>query len=148
MAVQDRLNVTTVPFIRSGESLVREADTIAQDAGRSAVLAPFTLMAKVAASGKWTPFILETATNGTALPQGVYMGDEIAAATLVAGDVIDVPILVGNAVIDTEQLVIEAAKTLATIIGATVEQRTVQDELARRGIFVESTVDIDSFENA
>lgn len=148
MAIQAETDNTNVAFIRSGDSLVRN-DTIAQDAGRSAPLVYGTLMAKVAASEKWTPFIDETATDGTAIPQGIYLGQAITAAALVAGDVVDSLILVGSAcTIDTNQLVIENSKTLATVITVgTTDLRTVRDQMANRGIFVEDTVDISSFEN-
>lgn len=148
-SVQSRADNNNVPFILSGESVTRPNSVILQDAGRSAVLAPLTLMAKIAASQKWTPFIDETETDGAAIPQGVYIGSEISVAALVAGDIADANILVGQAIIDAEQLVIEAGKTLATIITVgTTDLRTVQDHLASRGIFVEGTVDISSFENS
>lgn len=149
MAVQNSINNANIPFVLTGNALSRDDQVILTDAGRSAVLAQFTLMAKIAASGKWTPFILETATNGTAIPQGIYIGEDIAAADIVAGDISDVNILVGDAVIDVNQLVIEASKTLDTVITVgTTDLRTVRDHLANRGIFVEETVDISSFENA
>lgn len=149
MAVQVRLDNDTVPFIRNGVAATANDATIAQDAGRTAVLAPFTLMAKVAASQKWVPFTDETATDGTAIPQGIYIGQEIAAATIVAGDVTDQVILVGAWVfVDKTQLVIENSKLLTTVITVgTTDLRTVEDHLANRGIFMEDTVDISSFEN-
>lgn len=154
MSVQDRLDITTVPFIRNGISLVHEAETILQDAGRSVVLAPFTVMAKVAATQKWVPLISLTTTTGASVAQGVYMGDEIAAADLVAGDVVDVPILVGGACkVDDGQIILdEGTLTLDDVFSATDSTNvyyvvTVRDQLAQRGIFVRSTVDIDSFEN-
>lgn len=249
MAVQDRLNVTTVPFIRSGESLTKEAATIQQDAARSTVLSPFTVMAKknltvpttgtadagntgngtvtgVAAAaggvapivgayvltctfavvnggvfkledpngnivadnltlrvgaglattfvaggliftitdaatdfaaddfftittvavGKWVPFDPSAIADGSALFAGIYLGDEIAAATLVAGDVTDSPMLVGGAcTIDSGQLVFENSAALAT---AQADGKTLEQAMAAYGIFVESTVDIDVHENA
>ena len=150
MPVQISSNNANVPFILKGTSYTRESATIAQDAGRTAVLAFGTLLAKVAATGKLTPFIDETATNGTARPYGIYIGEEIAAADLVAGDVENVPVLAGGAcTIDAQQLVIENSKLLTTIIGATsVNAVTVQDVLRELGIYVESTVDIDEYENA
>ena len=150
MAVQNSTNNSTVPFVRSGISYSKEDQVLLQDAGRSADLAPFTLLAKVAASGKWVPFTDETATDGTAIPSAVYLGDTIAQADIVAGDVTGFgPILVGGAcTVDDGQLVIENSKTLGTVIGATsVNARTVNDELRNKGIFVEDTVDIDEFEN-
>lgn len=153
MSVQNRADITNVPFIRSGDTFSKEAETIAQDAGRVAVLAPYTLMAKVAATGKWVPFSDETATDGSAIPAGIYLGDEIAAATIAAGDVENAPILVGGScTIDQNQLVIENSKLLTTVINATggadnIFIQTVVDYLEQRGIFVEDTVDIDGFEN-
>jgi hypothetical protein len=150
MAVQSESNNSTVPFILSGISFVSEAETLLTDAGRATPLVHGTLMAKVAASGKWVPFTDETAVNGTAIPQGIFIGSDIAAADLVAGDVVDQPILEGGALtIDVQQLVIENSKLLTTVITVgTTDLRTVRDHLMNKGIFTESTVDITGFENA
>lgn len=150
MTVQVSTNNSSVPFIRFGDSLYRDSETLLQDAGRTADLVCGTLMAKVAASQKWVPFTDETATDGTAIPQGIYLGADIASADIVAGDVTDLPILVGsNVLIDEDQLVIENSKTVNTVITVgTTDLRTVMDHLAGRGIFLEETVDITEFENA
>jgi hypothetical protein len=150
MSVQNDINVSNIPFILSGVGLSRDDQVILTDAGRAAPLVPFTVMSKVAATGKWVPFTNEAATNGTAIPQGIYLGDAIAAADIVAGDVSDVFILVGKDVtVDVDQIIIENAKTLDTVITiGTTDLRTVRDHLATRGIFTEETVDISSFENA
>lgn len=147
MSVQSTLNNKNLAFILSGIGLSRVDAVLLQDAGRTVNLVFGTVMAKVAASQKWVPFTDETATNGTARPQGIFIGVDIAFAALVAGDVPDSSILIGDAVIDINQLIIENSKTLDTIIGATLEQRTVRDELAFRGIFAEDTVNISNFEN-
>ena len=149
MAVQNSSNLASQAFILSGQSLIKDNETLLQDAGRATPLAFGTLMAKVAASGKWVPFTDETATTGAATARGVYVGDAVAAADLVAGDVVGAPILVGGScTIDGQQLVIENSKTLGTVVGATtVNARTVRDDLERFGIFVEETIDIDGYEN-
>lgn len=149
MSVQNTINNANLPFILLGPGLNRGDAVIFQDAGRGAAALLFgTLMAKIAATQKWVPFTDETAVDGSANPQGIYIGADIAGADIVAGDVIDVAILVGNAVIDINQIVIENSKTLDTIIGAaTVDNRTVRDQLAFRGIFAEETVAISGFEN-
>lgn len=149
MAVQISANLSNLAFILSGVSLIKDSETLLQDAGRATPLAFGTLMAKVAASGKWVPLTDETAVDGTAVARGIYMGDAVAAADLVAGDVVGAPILVGGAcTIDAQQLVIENSKTLATVVGATtVFAHTVRDDLESFGIFVEDTIDIDEFEN-
>ena len=149
MAVQARLDIKVIPFILAGQAVAQADAIIQQDAGRVADLVPFTLMAKVAATGKWAPFINEAAVDGTANPRGVYLGPTIAAADLVAGDVLDTPILTGSAVlIDKDELIIENSKLLTTVIGtATIDARQVQDQLAESGIYVEDTVAISGFEN-
>jgi len=147
MSVQSTINNKVLAFILTGLGISRVDAVLLQDAGRTVDLVFGTLMAKVAASQKWVPFTDETATDGTARPQGIFIGGDIAFADLVAGDVLDSSILVGDAVIDINQLIIENSKTLDTIIGALVEQRTVRDELAFRGIFAEDTVTISNFEN-
>jgi hypothetical protein len=150
MPVQARTDNSVVPFIRFGLGVSELDAVIAQDEARVDPLVYGTLMAKVAASQQWVPFTDETAVDGSALPQGIYLGNDIAAADIAAGDVEDCAILVGsNVLIDVEQLVIENSKTLDTIIDTgTVEARTVKDQLAMRGIFCEDTVDISSYENA
>ena len=151
MGVQNSSDNANIPFILSGVGLSRDDQVILQDAGRGAVaLVQFTLMAKVAATQKWVPFTNEAATNGTAIPQGIYLGDDIAGADIVAGDIADVFILVGKDVtVDVDQIVIENSKTLDTVITVgTTDLRTVRDHLANRGIFTEETVDISGFENA
>lgn len=154
MSLQNSLNNNTVPFIRHGLA-ISEADAILlQDAGRSVPLLAGTVMAKVAATQKWVPFTNETAIDGTGVPLGILMSDDVLAATLVAGDVTDVSILTGAGVlVDEGQVVIENAKTLATVILATtgidnVFTQTVKDYLANVGIRMYGTVDVSSFENA
>jgi len=149
MTVQIRADYANVAFIRSGLGLTKQDETLLTDAGRTTPLLYGTLMAKVAASQKWVPFTDETATNGSAIPQGVYVGDEVTAASLVAGDVEDASILVGDAILDGNQIVIENSKTLVTVVTVgTTDLRTVEDHLANRGLFIEDTIDIDEFENA
>lgn len=149
MGVQARQDNNTVPFIKDGNSLVRNNVTLLKDAGRTAVLAPYTLLARVLASGKFVPFTDPTATDGTGRPSAIYLGEEIAAATIAADDVVGLMVLVGNAIIDKNQLVIENSKTLDTILATTtVNAVTVQDELERKGIFCTESVDISSQENS
>lgn len=153
MSVQTGLDNNSVPFIRfANPGAIDGVAVIAQDAGRATALAPFTVMAKVAATKKWVPFTDETATDGTAIPNGIYLGASIAAADIVAGDVADNQLLVGAAFVDLNQLIIENSKTLDTVINATggadnINIQTVRDYLANKGIFAEDTVDISSFEN-
>jgi len=145
MAAQTRTDYTNFPFVLSGEPLVKTAETLLTDAGRSAALVKNTLMSKISASGKWVPFTDNTASDGSEFPAGIIKAD-VSAAELVAGDVPDIPIIVGGEItIDVNQLVIENSKTLADVI--TSSGLTVGDELERHNIYVEATRAIDEFEN-
>jgi len=151
MAQQVRLNNTNLPFILGGEAVYKAGAVLAQDAGRSGDLVCNTVMGKIAASGKWAAYELVTATDGTAIPQGIYRGPTILEATIQAGDVDDVAILVGGlaCLVDESQLVYENSYTRATVITlATEDLRTIEDHLAVRGIFMADVVNISDFENA
>ena len=148
MTVQDQQDNNNNPFFLSGDGYAEETATIKQDAGRvTGPLVKFTLMAKEAATGKWLPFTDETAVDGTAIPRGIFTGEDISQADIVAGDVVDVPIAVGGRrSFDDDQLVIENAKLLTTVIGAaTVEARTVDEALRETGLFAESTMNTTFF---
>lgn len=147
MTVQVTTQNDTRDLILSGQGISPDQETILTDAGRTTPLEFGTVMSKVAASQKWVPLSDVAAVDGSALPQGIYVGSQIAAADIVAGDVLDAPIISGgDAVVVDENLIVfddeGTPETIDTIIGAGVEQRTVRDELARRGIFVGESVSI------
>ncbi len=155
MPVQVSSNNTSVPFIRSGFSLVKESETLLQDAGRSVALLFGTVMAKIAATGKWVPLTSLTTTTGASVAQGIFIGEDIAAADLVAGDVVNQPILTGGAcTVDENQVVMdEGTLDIDDVFSASDATNvyyvvTVRDLLAQRGIYLEDTIDIDEFENA
>lgn len=146
MAVQARLDNTNLPFVLYGIALSVANAVLLQDAGRSADLVCGTVMAKSASTGKWAPLTDLASTTGSALAQGVYVGPTIASADIVAGDVTDLSIIIGEAVFDTQQLVLENSLTLGSIIEAgTVNARTVRDQLAFRGLYAEETTYISDF---
>ena len=148
--VQNRLDITNKSIILDdGLALTRDSIVIIQDAGRATPLLYGTLMAKIALSGKYTPFISEVAIDGTALPSAIYLGADIPAADLVAGDIADTThLLGGTVVVDENRIVIEAAKTLDTVIATgTVNAKTVRDAINDRGIFLGASEDSTSFEN-
>lgn len=150
MAVQASLNVITAEFVKDGNGYVKPNETFLQDAGRgTAILYKGTVVSKIAASGKWVPFTDETATDGSQIPAGVVLED-IPAASLVAGDVLDIPVLCGaGCTVDENLLIIENSLTLATVVTVPVNiALTVEDCLQIRGIYMALTVDIDEYENA
>lgn len=153
MAVQSSANRNIVPFI-TGAVLSREAETIARIIGRAVPLAPYTLMGKIAATGLWKPCDDAADSDGSAIPQGIYMGDAIPAAALAAANVVNCQIVVGGAgaVFDAAQLVIEEGMSppmdLDTIISVdSIDLRTVRERLYGIGLFAESNVAIDGYEN-
>ena len=150
MAMQARLDIDTTDFTISERPALREDDAVLlQDAGRSTVLAPFTLMGKIAATGKWNTFTDETDVTGLAGYFGIYMGPEIAAATIVAGDVVDLPIVYQGMTFDEDKLVIENSKTLATIVDVgTVPARSLRDAIAGQDLIAQQTRTATSFENS
>lgn len=97
-------------------------------------------------SNAWLPYD-PAAVDGVNIPAGIYMGDTIAAATIVAGTVTDNPIITGGYVfVDEDQIVIENSATLdGTIVPG---GGTIRTELMKLGIIPEATVAISEFENA
>src|SRR5574340_251695 len=124
MAQQASQNNATYPFITGGTALVAENETILTDAARTVILYQYTVMAQIAATGKWVPWTSVTATDGSAIPQGILMNDGgVTAAALAAADVTGAQILIGTCVeVDAGQLVFDlgstgggSALTLATV---------------------------------
>ena len=95
-----------------------------------------------------------TATAGTGgtgvdVPQGIYMGDDILAATLVAADVIDLPILLRGAMFDEDKLVLESSLDLDDVVGAgDPGSKTIRDILIDRNLVPTTTSAINAAENA
>lgn len=154
-AMQARVDQANYSFILSGEPKHKDNETLLTDAARSAVLAPFTVMAQVAASRKWVPLTDVAALDGSNTARGIYIGESIPAATIAAGDVTGLPILVGGpCTVDTQQIVFENSLTLNSVCSddpagadnGVVNVRRIEDDLARVGIFAEATIDIDVLE--
>jgi hypothetical protein len=143
LPVQARADLDTSGFIISANlAIYLHKATIAQDAGRSIDLVPYTLFTKVAASNKWRSFVTETATNGTAIPQGIYVGPTVLQADIVDGDVENAIILRGGFPVefDEEKLIIENSKLLETVIDpGTIHARTIRDYLFGIGLIARLT---------
>lgn len=79
-----------------------------------------------------------TGEESTAIPAGIYWGNDILAATIAAGDVTGQNILVGKTVeLDESAIVLEGSLTLDDIVSAT--GRTIRKHLSDLGIFARST---------
>lgn len=92
----------------------------------------------VTSVAKWNP-LKASKTDGAQSVGGVYIGDEILAATLVAGDVVNSVLITGDCYIDKNQLILENSLALDSILPS---GKTVEQELAQLGIMVEDTIDI------
>lgn len=147
MEVQVRTDLDTRPFILESLPSCKRLDkaVILTDGGRSTPLLSRTLMAKISATEKWVPYTDPAATDGTAKPAGIYdpeghLGD-ISAADIVAGDVVDVPIIIFGALFDDSKLVIENSLTLDTVISTgTIEEQTVADALRKISLIPQSAI--------
>ncbi|MGD9157291.1 MAG: hypothetical protein PVG39_02700 [Desulfobacteraceae bacterium] len=150
MAFQARVDNNTEPLILDGYSYVREAD-IAQDEQRTTDLLHNTIMAKNATTRQWVPFNDLTQTSGESVPRGIYVGDDIAAADLAAGDIEDIPIMVGGCCTLNDQLVVFDDDTLdanSIVNPANIEARTVREALMESsGMYLEETINITEYEN-
>jgi hypothetical protein len=99
-------------------------------------------------SGTGTPTAGAGGT-GTDIPQGIYMGDEVAAADLVAGDVVDAPILIFGAVFDEDKLVLENSLDLDDVVGAgNPGAKTIRDILRTVDLIPKTTRTTSLPENA
>ncbi len=107
----------------------------------------FTLI--VVANGKWIPYD-PAGILGEAVPKGIYdpestIGD-ITAAALVAGDVVDMPILIEGARFDRDKLVFENSGAYTDIVLGT--SKTVEEYLRTFGLIAENTIAGSAAENA
>lgn len=137
-------------FYQFGDPFEESNEVILTNGSRSGDLLAFTLMAYNPTSKKWVPFTDETATDGTAYPAGFTLQTYTEAA-IKAGDVVDVPIVVGGRGlgIDKNRLTIENSKTLDTIINVPAGVNTsVEQALRRIGIFVVNTSDANAYQNS
>lgn len=150
MAVQTRQDFDGSSIFRYGVRITTEG-VIAQDGGRSTDLVQYTLMGKLQASGKWVPFTDETATDGTGFSLGIYIGEDILAADLVAGDISDAQIIIAGSVLilDESFLTIENSKTLDTKVeNGTKDFRTIEEKLQSIGIYFTENIHVTNVENS
>lgn len=102
----------------------------------------FTLA--VAANGKLVPFDA-TAVDGTEIPEGIFMGEDITAAALVAGDVVDNPVVFSGMKFDEDKLVFDnGSDTINTLLAT---GRTIREELALMTLIGQQTQTASAAEN-
>ena len=147
MTAQTRIDIERKPFVLKGNAYSKEL-TLAQNGSRAVDLETNTLLAMVSATQKLVPLTDVTVATGDASPFGVYVGETIAFADIVAGD-ITIPVLVGEAQISGTDLVIENALTLDTVITAGSDNlKTIREVLGNKGIYPVDTAVNGNFENS
>lgn len=94
----------------------------------------------VAANGKYVP-LDPAGLDGSGKFAGIYISDDIAAATIVAGDVTVAIVTNGNgAIVSSDKIVFENSATLTTILPS---GKTVREEMAALDISVADRYDFD-----
>lgn len=99
----------------------------------------------VVADGDYVPYDPDSVV-GAAIPQCIYTGTEISAATIVAGDVSDCDALFYGAVVDDAMLVIENGGALTDTVPGT--GLSVEDYLARQGLYFKTGVAAYAYQRA
>lgn len=149
MASTASLDIDLTNFILGGLAY-RASGTIAQDAGRSAALVQYTVLAYDTTNENFVPLTDVDALDGTNVPSAIYMGADIAAATIVAGDVDLQPadlLIGGHCKVDKNKVVLENSLTLASIClyvdtgGTNGSLGSIEQNLRKLGIFMGDVVD-------
>lgn len=129
-------------FLALSSPKVLHGQIIKTDAGRTGNLKKYTLMAQVSGA-KWVPLTAvaygELApVDGSVLPAGILISDEITEAAIKAGDVSGAVIAVyGPAEFDAAKLVIENSLTLASVC---VDGMSVGAKLRDKGLVARNTL--------
>ena len=159
-AIQSSQVGSSIPFyVGGGVPLVKDQETILTDGSRTVPLAQYTIMAQIASTKKWVPWINSNLGDNTGMqyPFGILMADGgYTAAQYSAGDITGVPILVGGGVkVDANQLVFDKGSTGVGTPNTLDSVPTIPTGLALRAeqlmgmhdIYVQQTVTEDIPEN-
>lgn len=98
----------------------------------------------ITADGEYVPMAVD-GVGGAERALGIYMGDDILAASLVAGDVVDSPILTNGARVNEGKVIFDdGVTTMDTVMPS---GKTVRQELAELTIIPQLTQTASRFEN-
>lgn len=149
MAVQQQTDISNHPSILDGVPFTKLV-TLAQDGSRSTALAALTIMAYDPTNANWVPWTNAAATDGTQYPCGIVLQGATAAA-MVAGDIDDVPMIIGGKglVMNESLLTFENSLTKNTIVTVPTNfKRAAWQCLALLGIYFVTSVEGSSYEAA
>lgn len=143
-APQYRVDQDVTPILRLADALIKDNETLLQDAGRSGDLVKYTIMARNPATNKLVPLTNAAATDGTEIPCGLSAQITTEAA-IQAADVTGFHLYIKTGRINEASIVIENSLTLETEI--TNQNQTIRDLLYRINIYPEPGYDVDRPEN-
>jgi len=147
MAVQSNSTIDTTPFfLYGGPALIEDNETMVTTVAGPDIVNN-TVLAQDPTTQKWTPIINAAATDGNGWPRGIYQGETILAATIQAGDVTGIHVIVGAETalhVDEAKLVFEAGTLdLDTELGvadaAGVNKMTMRKALHQLNIYPQPT---------
>lgn len=119
-----------------------DGGTVTAGTGRTNPMLFGTVLSKDPLTSKWGPLTDVALTDGLEYPRGILLC-EIPASDLLAGDVVDVPILVKGDV-DIKQVVLENGLSLTSVITSNNVQ--VNDFLREIGIYTIGTINIEEYQ--
>jgi hypothetical protein len=139
-----RTDQDVTPVLRLGDALIRDNETLLQDAGRTGDLEKYTVLSRNPTTRKLVPLTNVAATDGTEIPVGLsaQSADE---ADIIAGDITGFQLYIKTGRIDEDSIVLENSLTLDSVI--TSEKRTIRDLLHTIDIYPEPGFDMDRPEN-
>ena len=159
-AIQSSATESVLPFTLDGHPILKDNETILTDGSRTVPLAQYTLMAQIASSKKWVPWILASLgdTTGMQAPIGILMTDGgFTAATYAAADITGAMIAIAGEewAVDGTQIVFDKGTTgvaspctldsIPTV--PTNQAKRAEVILWERGIYPTSQVTMDKTEN-
>jgi len=147
MAVQVRSDLDNRYFIlRNGRTMNNEI--VLQDAERSGDILQYTIMAQVPATSKWVPLTNLAAVDGTEIPRGILLC-EILEADVIAGDVLNVVILVGDVEVRRDLLIADDGTAIEDFLADVVVSKTatIESALQEVGIYAKAVQSVSGFEN-
>ncbi|MCK4817424.1 hypothetical protein KA005_16760 [bacterium] len=139
--------VIGIPLTDGGATIIKGAGLLftITDGATPFIAGDFCTMIVATGSLKYAALVADSA-DGTQFPAGIYNGDDITAAAVVAGDV-DLPVIVigGDGKINRSSIVFHnGADTLDTIVNG----KTLEAHLNDMGLFFKDVVDVAEYENA
>ena len=141
-SIQSSLNITNQTAFLHG-NFKSDDGVYAQDAAETIDVALYTILGQITASGKLVA-LESDAVDGSQFPIGI-INESILAASIVAGDVNVLDIVVGDGVVNQDKIVFRnGTDTLDTMVSG----RTLKSYLGDKNFYFKSTTDFEEHENA